>query len=173
MKWSSFAGTPAGESARPRWLLMVLAAVAVVGVGTSLLFPSARHQWALSIFRQPTRYTALSFNQAWALPSRAIVNEPIRISFTIDNQEGHTLNYRYILREAGPITPSRVLRSATKNIADGVAWSVSLVIHPSCMISPCRIEISLPGHPETIYFLVSLTGAKGQQPARKRYVRSN
>lgn len=171
MKWSSSAST-GRESSRSPWFLMLLT-VAVIGAGASLLSPYARHQWALSLFRQPTRYTALSFNQAWTLPTKVAVNDPVPISFTIENQEGRALNYRYVLREAGPASPASVMKSATKRVADGAAWTVSLVVHAGCSVSPCRIEVTLPGHPEMIYFLVSLTEAKGQQPGRKRHVRSS
>jgi hypothetical protein len=35
---------------------------------------------------------------------------------------------------------------------------VSTTVRPTCMTSPCKVRVSLPGYPETIDFLLDLTG---------------
>lgn len=146
------------ELAARRWW-PVLVPLAVLAIGVSLLLPAGRHQWALSLFRQPMRYTALSFNKAWALPTTAVINEPIAISFTIGNQEGRAMDYRYgIIESAGGI--SHTLGESTRIVAAGATWIVSTVIRPTCATSPCRVEVWLPGHPETIDFLVTLRAGR-------------
>ena len=79
-----------------RWWPTVTA-LALLAVGASLLSPYGRHQWALSLFRQPTPYTVLAFSRPTALPATAVANEPVGISFTVANHEGHAVDYRYEL----------------------------------------------------------------------------
>jgi O-antigen/teichoic acid export membrane protein len=142
-----------GTGRRQWW--PALTALAVITVGVSLALPGGRHQWALSLFRQPIRYTALSCNQAQDLPATTINGGAIRISFSIGNQEGHPVGYQYILSASGGGS-SRTLAESAKTVAAGATWKVSALIRPTCDSSPCRIEVTLPGHPEKIYFLVTL-----------------
>lgn len=143
------------DTAQHRWW-PVLGPIALAAVGASLITPAGRHQWALSIFRQRTPYTALSFNNPAALPTIAAANKPIPISFDIVNDEGRTINYRYVLSEwsAGK---AKTLQMASKVVASGATWTVPTIVRPTCPDSPCRMEVSLPGHPETIDFLLTIT----------------
>jgi hypothetical protein len=129
--------------------------MAVAAIGLSLLVPAGRHQWAVSLFRQPAHYTALSFNRAWSLPSAVTINEPVTFSFTVGNQEGRDTDYRYVISESAAGLTQK-LKGASSVVPSGKTWTVSTVITPSCIVSPCKIEVSLPGHPETIDFLVTL-----------------
>jgi hypothetical protein len=144
---------------RPWWPTLTI--LAVLAVGASLLFPAGRHQWALSLLRQPTRYTVLSFNQASALPATAVKNEPVTVSFTVGNNEGRVVGYRYVL-SASSGGRSHILGASTRTVAPGATWTVSTVVRPTCDASPCRIEVWLPGHPETIDFLVTLKAPRGK-----------
>ena len=137
-----------------RWWIVAVPLIMLL-LAISLIDPSARHQWALSLFRQPTPYTALSFGSAWALPKAIVPNEPIPVSFVITNQQGHDETYRYVIRQSSAGL-STTLGSATKNVHAGHSWTVSTVIRPTCLISPCRIQVSLPGHPEIIDFLAAV-----------------
>lgn len=62
--------------------------------------------------------------------------------------------YRYVI-SASSTGSSRTFRQSTRTIAGGATWTVSAVVLPMCQSSPCRLEVSLPGHPETIDFLVN------------------
>ncbi len=137
-----------------RWW-SILTPLALLAIGASLLWPG-RHQWALSLFRQPARYTVLSFSHASALPPKAHINEPIRVSFVVGNQEGHAVEYRYVLSTSGD-GRFRILREAKRAVAADATWVVSAVVWPRCGSSRCRIEVSLPGHPEKIDFLITIT----------------
>jgi hypothetical protein len=153
-----------GQPRMRRWW-PTLTVLALLAIGATFLSPTGRHQWALSLFRQPTPYTVLSFTYPSALPSIAIVNEPIRISFTVVNREDREIDYRYVVSSnAG--SDSRVLRVAARAVAAGAAWTVSTTIRPRCGASRCRVEVSLPGHPETIDFLINLKAAEGRRHAR-------
>jgi hypothetical protein len=140
---------------RRRWWPLLLP-LALLAVALSLATPAGRHQWAVSIIRQPTQYTELSFNNAAALPATATQNEPIKISFTIGNNQGQAVSYRYVVSES-PATTSKSLYSAEKTIPTGTKLTIPITVRPTCPSSPCKIAISLPGHPETIDFLVNLT----------------
>ena len=142
------------EPAGRRWWPFVVP-LAVIGLAASFVIPSTRHQWALSVFRQPTHYTALSFNGAWKLPSAVVAYQPVKISFVIDNQEGRTEDYWYLITQTSAGLTS-TLGKSVKTVAVGRSRTVSTVIRPSCRVSPCRIRVSLPGHPETIDFLATV-----------------
>jgi hypothetical protein len=142
------------EPAGRRWWVF-LVPLALVALTLSFVIPSARHQWELSVFRQPTRYTALSFSNAAGLPSGIVTYQKIQISFVVNNQEGRAEHYRYVITQNSAGLSSTLGKSA-KTIAAGRSWSVSALIRPTCLVSPCRIEVSLPGHPETIDFLAAV-----------------
>jgi hypothetical protein len=142
------------ESGARRWW-PILAPLAALAIGVSLLSPAGRHEWALSLFRQPTRYTVLSFDHAAALPATAATGEPITVSFTVGNEEGRVADYRYVISAAGGRS-SRILGESARTVAAGAMWTVTTAIRPACGIARCRIEVALPGHPETIDFLVAL-----------------
>ncbi len=137
-----------------RWWL-VIAPIAGVALAASLILPAGRHEWALSIFRQPTPYTALSFDRAWALPTVIATGKPLSVTFVINNQEGRTLLYRYVVTETSPGL-SATLVQATTSIEAGRSSTVKVVIRPTCLASPCRIQVSLPGKPEKIDFLTTV-----------------
>lgn len=135
-----------------------MVAATAIAVGLSLATPTGRHQWALSIFRQPTRYTALWFNKALALPSNGTRNAALPISFAISNQQGRTVTYRYVLKQVDPLNDTKTLGTAIRTVAADHVWEVRVVVRLSCELSPCRVEVLLPGHPETIDFLTILSG---------------
>jgi hypothetical protein len=151
----------------PRWRTISAAAAAIL-IGTSLLLPAGRHQWALSLFRQPVRFTSLAFKYAWLLPSSATTRTRIPVFFTISNDEGKTVRYRYVLREIDPLGNSRTLGSASKSVAAGSTWTVAGSVRPSCNLSPCEVQVLLPGHPETLDFLVVLKAPPKSKQAKSK-----
>jgi hypothetical protein len=145
------------RGAAGRWWLAVLLAC-LAGIAGSLISPAGRHQWALSLFRQPTRYTALSFSRPARLPARFPAGRAVSFSFTIENQQGHPVSYRYIITAVGR-RASRVLITAAEPVPPGSSRTVSATVHPRC--AQCSITITLPGYPERIDFLVART-ARGR-----------
>lgn len=154
------------RSGERRWW-PVLAPIAVIALAVSLLLPASRHQWALSVFRQPSRYTALSFNDASELPNTANRGTPIPISFTIGNQEGRTLTYTYVVSESDQANFFQTMATAARTLEPGRTWTVALDVKPTCGPSPCRIQVSVRGHPERIDFLVILKAAEHKHHTRK------
>lgn len=144
------------EATRRRWW-PVLGPLALLAIGISLAIPAGRHQWAVSIFRQPTPYTELAFDDAANLPKTASPNKPINVSFSIENNEGETVDYHYVVSES-PAGKSKVLASGVKTITTGTASTIPVTVRPACPSSPCKVEVSLPGYPEKIDFLVNLAG---------------
>lgn len=145
-----------------------------VALTVSLLLPASRHQWALSIVRQPARYTTLSFNEAWELPTTAPSGSRIPISFMIGNQEGRTLTYKYVVHESDPLDFSATMATASRTLGPGRTWTVSIDVKATCsLVPPCRIQVSVPGHPETIDLLVTLKPAVHKHHARKKSHRAS
>ncbi len=145
-----------------RWWPFAAGAVAVA-LALSLILPAGRHQWALSLFRQPTHYTALGFKYAWLLPSISRTGKYVPVFFTVTNHEGKTVDYHYLMRERGPVGSWQPLpEKGSAKVANGATWTIDTRVVPRCSASPCRVEVLLPSHPEIISFLVSLS------PRRRR-----
>ena len=133
----------------------MLVPVAVVAVLVSLLLPAGRHQWALSLIRQPTPYTSLFFTKPAALPAAVSWDAPVPVSFSIQNNQGRPTAYRYVITDSAA-NQTQQLAEAKRTVRSGATWTVSIVLHPDCAATPCRFDIALPGHPETIDFQVSM-----------------
>jgi len=147
------------EHAQDRRWWPVVAPLAFMAIAASLILPAGRHQWALSLFRQPTYYTSLSFDSAWSLPASATRGAPLSFSFSVGNHEGRAVTYRYLISE-GPAGKGQTVGQSTKIVAAGATWTVSTTVPATCTGSPCRVQVSLPGHPEMIDFLVTLTAKR-------------
>jgi hypothetical protein len=141
------------KPAARRWWPAVTA-LALLAWERALLSPYGRHQWALLLFRQPRPYTVLAFNRPTALPTTAVMNEPVGISFTVANHEGHSVDYRYVLSVASGFSAGsrcagssgiRILGSSARTVPDGETWTVSTAVRPTCGISPCRLRSPCPG----------------------------
>ncbi|HUC58497.1 MAG TPA: hypothetical protein VMA95_13930 [Streptosporangiaceae bacterium] len=146
-----------------------IAAIVAVLIGASLVFPAGRHQWALSLFRQPSRFTTLAFKYAWLLPSSSTIRERIPLFFTITNEEGRATRYKYELRQVDPLGNTQTLSTASNVVTAGATWTVDTSVRPYCNLSPCRVEVVLPGHHENINFLVVLhAAARKAAPKAKR-----
>ena len=111
---------PKGESTGHRWWPWV-AGIVAIGVGVSLLFPTARHQWALSVVRQPTPYTTLSFVHAVALPTAVPTEGEVSFSFTIANNEGRDMTYHYVVSSADRTAnqATAILQRGTLHLREG------------------------------------------------------
>lgn len=133
-------------------------AVAVLAAGFSLLVPSLRHQWALTLGRQPAPYTALFFDRPGALPRRVTAGRAVGLTFTVQNHEGRPEAYTYLVTVYGR-RGARTLGRSTRTVPPGGSWTVSALVRPACGSSPCRVRVSLPGHPEAIDVLLTPTGA--------------
>jgi D-inositol-3-phosphate glycosyltransferase len=153
----SSACPPPARPGRARWCWRVLAGAAGLAFALSLLVPAGRHQWALSLLRQPTWYTVLSFDRAAVLPARVTAGQPVHVGFTVGNREGRAMRYRYVISTypGGGGGRPRLLAESAKEVPAGSSWSVSATLRPHCGSAPCRIRVSLPGHPETIDFLLT------------------
>ena len=152
------------DEVKPRRWWPVVTPIAVVVIAVSLLLPAGRHQWALSLFRQPTPYTILAFNNPSTLPVTTRKNDPVEFGFRVGNQEGRSVRYRYVL-SVMKNGHSRILGKSSKTVAAGATWTVAATIRPACGSTECRIEVSLPGHPETIYFILN-SPAQGKVTAK-------
>ncbi len=153
---SNGVGNGAAQPGRSRpWWPFVLVAVVVL-VGTSLIFPAGRHQWAVSIIRPPTHYPALSFADAGHLPSTIAAGSPVTVSFSVANHEGKLVRYPYVVTSAnvGSTTTATVLERASVTVPSGGQRTTSLAVTPVCTSSSCRITVSLPSHSESIDMLV-------------------
>jgi hypothetical protein len=150
-RWTFF-----GTRGHRRWWPS-LTVLLVVAIGISLSIPAGRHQWDLSILRQPTRYTSLYFDHPASLPHQAQASQTIRFSFTIVNNEGRPVDYRYRVETSPTDSPPGQELSTT--IPAARSESILVSMRPACTASPCRIRVSLDGYPESIDFLLGQSDA--------------
>ena len=150
-------GTAAPSQER-RWWPWVLALAAAV-VAASLAVPAWRHQWALSFVRQGDHFTSLSFHDPSTLPSSLTAGTPLHLSFTVSNDEGHRTRYPYVVTSANAVgsqATTAVVARGSLALPAGEHTTMSVSVVPACSRAFCRVQISLPGHPETIDVLVHL-----------------
>ncbi len=147
-------GVPAKGTRRRRWPLVAAAAVILAGI--SLATPAGRHQWALSLIRQPTPYTVLSFENAGSLPTTVPSGGSLDLAFAVTNHEGRDLSYRYLVTSASSGQVPVVLRRGILVVPVGVRRTESVSVVPTCEDSPCRVQVSLPGPAESIDVQVQL-----------------
>jgi hypothetical protein len=137
-----------------RWLLAVLAVV----IGLTLASPAGRHQWALSFIRQPTPSTTLSFRDSAALPHTVEIGARVRLSLTVANHEGRRLAYPLVVSSAnlGDTHAMTVLHRSTLTVPSSGQRTTSIAVRPACTASTCELQVSLPGHHETIDVLLDM-----------------
>lgn len=149
---------------RPRWDLWLYGTgiVAVILILATLLSPWVRREWGLSLGRQATPYTQLSFTNAAALPVTAPRGKGMHVSFVVTNDEGKRLVYRYVVA-SGSGTKMTPLRSGTSAVTAGASWDVDVVVTPRCATSSCRVRVSLPAQNEKIDFVFTYPDTTGKK----------
>ena len=141
---------------RRRWPLL-LAAFAVL-IGLTLVSPAGRHQWAVSLIRQPTPYTTLSFRDPAGLPHNVESGARVHLTLTVANHEGRRTDYAVVVSSAnadGAGTVTALLRT-TVPVRSGGQRTTSVSVRPACKTSACELQVSLPGHPETIDVVLAM-----------------
>ena len=148
----------------PRWDLWLLGTglLAIALAVASFLSPSVRHEWAMSLGRQPTPYTQLGFTNAASLPTTGVPGKGIPVSFTITNDEGRQVSYRYVVA-SGSGTKLTTLSSGTTALAAGTSWDVGIVVVPKCAAASCRVQVSLPEQNESIDFMLTYPTQSGKK----------
>jgi hypothetical protein len=148
------------ENGGHRWWPFVVAGVVIV-LGVSVALPAARHQWDVSVIRQSTSYTALSFQSAADLPTTVTSGTDVHLSFLISNHEGRTVPYSYVLTSASATAAggTTTLLRGSATLAAGKSRIVSIHVVPKCTSSTCKVQVALPGHSETIDALIRVTNA--------------
>ena len=145
---------PSRTTTRRRWPLVAAAMVILAGI--SLATPAGRHQWALSLIRQPTPYTVLSFENAGHLPTTVPAEGRLDLTFSVTNHEGRDVRYRYLVTNASSGQIPVVLQRGILDVPVGVRQTKSVSVVPTCQSSPCRVQVSLPGPAESIDVQVAL-----------------
>jgi hypothetical protein len=150
---------PVPEGGR-RWWPFVAVAAAIL-LGASLISPAGRHQWDVSLFRQPTHYTTLSFERAGNLPTSVTAGKSVHLLFTVENSEGRTVDYPYLVTSANADgSDVGVLEHGKVAVASGRTQPVEVTAAPVCTSSSCQLAISLPGQKETIDVLIKMNRPK-------------
>ena len=148
----------------PRWDLWLLGTglLAIALAVASFLSPWVRHEWTLSVQREPTANTGLGFTNAASLPITGVRGKGIPVSFVITNDEGRQVSYRYVVA-SGSETKLTAISSGTTVLAAGKSWSVAIVVVPKCDTPFCRVQVSLPEQNEQIDFMLTYPDPNGKK----------
>lgn len=155
---------PVSQYRPPRWDLWLLGTglIAIALAAASFLSPWVRHEWSLSLQRQPTPYTQLGFTNAASLPATGVPGKGIPVSFTITNDEGRQVSYPYVVA-SGSGTTLTTISSGTTVVAAGQSGGVRLVVVPKCSAASCRVQVSLPEQNESIDFMLTYPAQSGKK----------
>ncbi len=153
------------EREQPRWGLWLcgIGLISAIVIVATMMSPYIRHEWKLALFRQSTPYTELAFYRPASLPVTWTRGEGLEVAFTITNEEGSAVSYRYVVA-SGSSAKLESLTSATQTVPPGSMWLVNVVVVPKCARAACRVQVSLPRQGEKIDFMFSLS-----QPAQKQH----
>jgi hypothetical protein len=156
-------------AAKRRWVLRgygvvlaVLTTLLVVGVTVVGLSSEARHQVALSIARQPEKYTEL-YLSADRRPqvSPSPDGEVISVSFTVVNHEGRTTEYPYSVRLVDPSEAPVARAGGSLEVGDGSAVTTTVAVGVPASATWSAVEVDLEGRAEHLRFLRSQLKAAG------------
>lgn len=149
---------------RPRWDIWLLGTglLAAVLAVASFLSPWVRHEWSLSLQRQPTFNTQLGWANAAALPTTAVPGQSVPVSFIITNDEGRPVSYRYVVA-SGSGTKLTAISSATRVLAPRASWGVGINVVPKCAAASCQVQVSLPEQHESIDFRLTYPVQSGKK----------
>lgn len=151
---SSASRVPEREKPRWAWWLSGTGVLVAISIIATMYFPWVRHQWSLSLFRHDDPYTQLAFNQPNTLPAKASPGHEILVSFSITNDEGKAVSYRYVVA-SGSGAELKTLRTASRTVAAGATWTVASPLVPKCQTTICRVRVSLPQQGEKIEFILN------------------
>jgi O-antigen/teichoic acid export membrane protein len=150
---------PVPEGGR-RWWPFVAVAAAVL-LAASLISPAGRHQWDVSLLRQPAHYTTLSFERAGNLPTSVTAGKSVHLLFAVENNEGRRVDYPYLVTSANADgSHVGVLEHGKVAVASGRTQAVEVIAAPVCTSSSCQLAISLPGEKEAIDVLIKMNRPK-------------
>jgi hypothetical protein len=134
--------------------------LAIAAVVASIVLPAGRHQWAESLVRQRSTYTALAFVNPTALPLEISSGQQVSFAFSVANEESSGIRYRYLVTSS---PTKQIIGGGSLRIPTGGTGVVHMSVLPRCASSPCRISIDLVDYSESVGFNVRVTGlsAKG------------
>jgi hypothetical protein len=164
----SGAGTPAHTPDKQSVLrgyggvLAVLLALLVVGATVVALSSQARHQLALSLVRQPEKYTELYFagdgpTQVSPGTDRAVVH----VSFTVANHEGETTRFPYAVQVVNDAEAPLGRAEGSVEVGGGNSVTVTLAVVIPATEPLSAVDVDLEGRNEHIRFLASQMNATG------------
>ena len=152
------------QHVQPRWDFWLLGTglLAIAIAVATFMSPWVRHEWTLSLKRQPTLYTQLGFANAANLPTTGVRGKSVPVSFIITNDEGRQVSYQYVVA-SGSGAKLTTLSSATRVLAAGASWGVGIAVVPKCAAASCRVQISLPEQHESIDFTLTYPDQNGKK----------
>jgi hypothetical protein len=128
--------------------------IALAGI-LAIVFPTQfKHQFAISVTRQPTPYTQLFFANSTTLPRELSLNRPNDVKFTVVNNEGRAATYHYTVTMAVG-NQAKIAGQGSFALGDNQSITQTAVIKPSSRRSQYLVKITLDGTGSFIQFYAS------------------
>lgn len=149
---------PAGNESR-RWdrrrragITVGLAVLLLLLVAIAAAFPrQLKHQWELSVVRQPTPYTQLYFTAPASIPSVLAAGQQNTFDFTIENDEGRAYRYTYVVT----LQDSRARQQVSKEtvmVNSGERVTRAVTVDPTDKESRYLVSVTIPTLNQSIQF---------------------
>jgi hypothetical protein len=147
---------------RPDVRSLLAAASVLLVVGVMQTAPGRDLLRSAGLSGAPERYTALAFAKPASLPEQLPARRAaIRIPFSLRNEEGRDVVYRWTVVEVGARGRRQIAAGATGLRAGGDVW-----VRPrgrvACAGARTRIEVSLAGMGESIGFWARCPAVAGR-----------
>jgi hypothetical protein len=146
-------------------VLAVLFALLVVGAIVVALSSQARHQVALSLVRQPEKYTELYFSGDGPTASYSVVGRAVarpgsfrgrvvvNVSFTVANHEGRATRFPYAVRVVNDAGALLGRAEGSLDVADGQSSTTTVAVDIPATGERAAVDVDLEGRTEHIRFL--------------------
>jgi hypothetical protein len=108
------------------WLIAILILIGVVFLIYVYRGAIYGEMGALKLIPGPERFTELYFTDPASLPTSTTSGETLSFSFTINNLEGATTAYPYVVYFQTPTGGSIVLRRDTISLADNASTTIPI-----------------------------------------------
>jgi len=160
-------GTPADTPDRQAVLrgygvvLAVLLALFAVGATVAAISGSFRHQVALSLVRQPEKYTVLYFSDGLRQANLRPHLVTLTVSFTVMNHEGKATRFPYAVQVVDQAKAPIGRTEGSVEIADGRDATAVVDVNVPDSEAWSAIDVNLPGRAEHIRLLQPPADATG------------
>ncbi|MEB4210082.1 hypothetical protein [Mycobacterium sp. 94-17] len=139
--------------------MAVLSAILAVGAVLAALSGTVRHEIAVSLTRQPEKYTVLYFSDGLKWAGAGTDRLIMTVSFTVVNHQGRPTRFPYAVQVLDPAKTPIARSEGSVDIADGKDTTAAVDVNVPASAGWSAVEVNLVGRAERIRLLQSSSEA--------------